>query len=206
MCVFMPVMSRTGHYQYERTTILGQESIESWFHGIRSIHLIILSDVKVWAGQDWEFLYQLLPTFASLLLLLLGSRFTTKALRQRVNDLRDWNDEKKTLAINVAVDWSVTLGVHAAMFSAVVSVFVAASRPPSLTLAAFGVLVVGFLWYVVVHYVPGREIGELIENRPYGPAFWCSFAIVCVNLVFAGTFCANNCDCSMAIRNLLAAL
>jgi hypothetical protein len=151
-------------------------------------------------------LYQLLPTVASLLLLLLGSRIATRTLKQRVTRLDDWDSDEKTFAINVAVDWSVTLGVHAAMFSALVSVLVAASRPPSFALAFFGIIVVGILWYVLAHVVTGPQIGELVENRPYGPAFWCSVAIVSVNLVIAGIFCANNEDCSSAICGLLEVL
>jgi hypothetical protein len=98
--------------------------------------------------------------------LLLGSRFTRKSLRQRVNSLRDWDNDEKTFAINVAVDWSVMLGVHAAMFSAFVSVLVAASRPLSFALAVLGIIVAGILWYVLVHVVTGPQIGELVENRP----------------------------------------
>jgi hypothetical protein len=138
--------------------------------------------------------------------LLLGSRFTRKSLRQRVNSLRDWDNDEKTFAINVAVDWSVMLGVHAAMFSAFVSVLVAASRPLSFALAVLGIIVVGILWYVLVHVVTGPQIGELVENRPYGPAFWCNIAIVGVNFVIAGIFCANNSDCSSAICRLLEVL
>jgi hypothetical protein len=151
-------------------------------------------------------LYQLLPTLASVLLLLLGSRFSKNALKQRVDGIASWDDNEKTFATNVAIDWAVTLGVHGAMFSALISVLVASSRPPSFALAFFGVIVVGVLWYILAQALSGPQIGELVENRRFGPAFWCNVAVLGVNLFVVIVFCANNGNCSEAVCRLWAAL
>jgi len=88
------------------------------------------------------------------------------------------------------------------MISAIVSVLVTCSQPFNYALAVVGVFIVAFLWYILAQVVSGPQIGELVENRRFGPAFWCNIAIIVVNLVVALIFCANNGDCSAAVGGL----
>jgi hypothetical protein len=177
---------------------MAQEAGTRYLSGVRIIHLAVSGGPETWTDLDWRFLYQLLPSLTSVLLLLLGSRFTTSALKERVGNINGWEDTDKTFAMNVAVDWSVILGVHTAMISAVVSVWVTCSQPQNHFLAAAGSFIVGFVWYVLAQVISVPEMGELVENRPYGRAFWCNFAIGAVNALIVVIFCMNNGDCSVA--------
>jgi len=93
------------------------------------------------------------------------------AFKHRVSNIAGWDEDDRTFATNIAVDWSVTLGVHSAMFSAIVSVLVTCSEPPSFALTVSGVITVATLWYILAQVISEPQIGELVENRRFGPAF-----------------------------------
>lgn len=134
------------------------------------------------AGVDWGFMYQLLPSLMSLGIIL-GSTVPGSALRKNVSNIPDVDEDDKTFATNVALDWAIRLGFHTAMASALVSVAVMFSDLPNFALLVGTLCVLAFIWWVMVHYLWKEEIGEMVEGGVLGPAFWCNAVLLYLTVI-----------------------